>query len=153
MIALLLFSCSAIEKQQGSGYLDDNLSDRWDLSKKRLGDKVIYVDTSNYGKIARLNNTASNPAENLKINNSIQLSLIEALDSASISGGNIAISGYSSEETYRAVVDSFKEFKGVFTQSVKILYIGNKKYKSQIKRLVESKGGIFQYANRPKTAL
>jgi len=40
-ILTLLSNCSSIDNHPDYGYLDDNLSDRWDLAKKMLGKDVL----------------------------------------------------------------------------------------------------------------
>ncbi len=152
MSFLLIVSCSSRDTQTDYGYLDDNLSDRWDLAKDLLGKDVTYFDTTNYSKIAKLHSTANMPNENLKIIISMQTDLGEVLKSIDSEKGKLAISGISSMDSLTVIIDAFKEFEGSFSSGVSILYIGEVKHKRVVQRIVEEKGASFSFAKKPRTS-
>jgi hypothetical protein len=144
--ALFLPGCAHHEFR----YLDDNLSDRVDLAKAVLGDGVVYFDTSNYGKIAKLNNTADLRSYNENLRITVQSDLVETINQAS-EGGKLAISGIESEDTFFAVRDAFLSLEKSLSKEMSVLYIGQSRFSARIRKIVEESGAKYYFSKMPAT--
>ncbi|MDQ7048545.1 MAG: hypothetical protein Q9M92_03035 [Enterobacterales bacterium] len=122
------------------------------LAQDRLGKKHLYFDSSKYGQLAIVGNGERKETNLVEVQNGNAQTLILLLQSAHQSGRSIAVSGRDPKRTARILMQAIDKLKEEDLKGLEILYIGNIKYFTLLKKYLANRKIQLIFENTPPTS-